>query len=188
MRGKGAVEYVNRECDGITPAHAGKRSQCLHQSRLCWDHPRPCGEKVGVSNREALELGSPPPMRGKGADLVLDSTVARITPAHAGKRPLPPCAQAPRRDHPRPCGEKFSYECKHMFALGSPPPMRGKVVLFPFDRCRAGITPAHAGKSWPRYTIVREWRDHPRPCGEKILHTVSRAVSQDHPRPCGEKK
>ena len=50
-----------------------------------WDHPRACGEKL--RSAQALEpwLGSPPRMRGKALEGVKFNTVARITPAHAGK-------------------------------------------------------------------------------------------------------
>ena len=50
-------------------------------------------------------------------------------------------------DHPRLCGEKKArWECfPHM--RGSPPPMRGKVLVYRTSLSESGITPAYAGKS-----------------------------------------
>ena len=47
MRGKVRRLNLQKRCDGITPAHAGKRTRppwCPHGTR---DHPRACGEKLG---------------------------------------------------------------------------------------------------------------------------------------------
>ena len=52
---------------------------------LCWDHPRPCGEKLLKGIEPVMRRGSPPPMRGKVAAVALILTAIRITPAHAGK-------------------------------------------------------------------------------------------------------
>ena len=45
--------------------------------------------------------------------------------------------------------------------------MRGKVAGRPGLHRRRGITPAHAGKSWPPLVQPLPARDHPRACGEK---------------------
>ena len=52
MRGK--VEFIRQTYarEGITPAHAGKRSHLGIYCRVAQDHPRPCGEKA--SRRFAL--------------------------------------------------------------------------------------------------------------------------------------
>ena len=51
----------------ITPAYAGKSSVYSDSAGLIWDHPRLCGEKLSDFSIIANVLGSPPPMRGKGA-------------------------------------------------------------------------------------------------------------------------
>ena len=51
--------------------------------------------------------------------------------------------------------------------LGSPPPMRGKVVDVTTLTQEAGITPAYAGKSCDIYRLLHNVKDHPRLCGEK---------------------
>ena len=52
--------------------------------------------------------------------------------------------------------------------LGSPPPMRGKVIPPLITTVLPRITPAYAGKSGG---VKKPWRlneDHPRLCGEKL--------------------
>ena len=46
--------------------------------------------------------------------------------------------------------------------------MRGKELAKLFLRHLAGITPAHAGKRGYDKLPCGQYRDHPRPCGEKI--------------------
>ena len=45
MRGKVHVDAAPKVDRGITPAHAGKRSQGAAALQSGWDHPRVCGEK-----------------------------------------------------------------------------------------------------------------------------------------------
>ena len=75
------------------------------------------------------------------------SEIRRITPAYAGKRPGKTCFPGFPWDHPRLCGEKISRTDAFFISTGSPPPMRGKVVLSAVFAAGVGITPAYAGKS-----------------------------------------
>ena len=52
--------------------------------------------------------------------------------------------------------------------------MRGKDVLANLVDCRAGITPAHAGKSLLDFAEGVLSEDHPRACGEKDLDKAER--------------
>ena len=147
-------------------------------------------------------------MRGKAAYKPDSLTVVRITPAYAGKRHLQTELHAGAEDHPRLCGEKRSAVVYGCSVLGSPPPMRGKVLLLQYHVFSPGITPAYAGKRlrMPLESILTQ--DHPRLCGEKGVHrdsSTSRlritpayagkrdrteavpSVCKDHPRLCGEK-
>ena len=63
----------------------GKAFPVTREHAREWDHPRLCGEKVSVTMRKLLGLGSPPPMRGKGNSAVKAFQKFRITPAYAGK-------------------------------------------------------------------------------------------------------
>ena len=130
MRGK-AVDTVKPSASwGITPAYAGKRSVIIAERISFRDHPRLCGEKPPVQIWDTETRGSPPPMRGKVAGIVFSENYFRITPAYAGKSH--PCKFGIRKqeDHPRLCGEKRVRSVHTFTALGSPPPMRGKVMLF----------------------------------------------------------
>ena len=51
------------------------------------------------------------------------------------------------RDHPRVCGEKVCASAPYELIAGSPPRVRGKVVVVKLPQLRIGITPACAGKS-----------------------------------------
>ena len=85
MRGKVLRLRRQREADGITPAHAGKRGTGECRCPTHRDHPRACGEKHFFRNDHFRRRGSPPRMRGKETAQIPVSRVRRITPAHAGK-------------------------------------------------------------------------------------------------------
>ena len=86
MRGKASVCATASCVNGITPAYAGKSFSVLPVAVLIEDHPRLCGEKFLFQQFHPLEMGSPPPMRGKGNCQPIISILIRITPAYAGKR------------------------------------------------------------------------------------------------------
>ena len=85
MRGKaGSVDALCIPC-GITPAYAGKSHRFAITRIDVEDHPRLCGEKLPGGRTTSKNMGSPPPMRGKGK-LIVDRVLrVRITPAYAGK-------------------------------------------------------------------------------------------------------
>ena len=167
MRGKECSTYYFACFVGITPACAGKRFFSGLVSRVPWDHPRMCGEKLAFFVFCPYVLGSPPHVRGKALFIKNHFPFVGITPACAGKR-CTCCYACPRpTDHPRTCGEKLNIEWEVAEGEGSPPHMRGKglpALLRPFcDR----ITPAHAGKSRCSWRMSHLHQDHPRTCGEK---------------------
>ena len=106
-------------------------------------------------------------MRGKGPDPGHHPRRGGITPACAGKRICTVAICHGWRDHPRVCGEKRVIKGIQGRDLGSPPRVRGKGFMASWIACRAGITPACAGKRAPRTKTRRPARDHPRVCGEK---------------------
>ena len=68
-------------------------------------------------------------MRGKvDADFCICSC-CRITPAYAGKSLGDSEAVHAILDHPRLCGEKIDHLFLDEAHMGSPPPMRGKVIV-----------------------------------------------------------
>ena len=129
MRGKAPLlSKAPSEC-GITPAYAGKSDYRCVTAQAYWDHPRVCGEKSAHASWYPKVSGSPPRMRGKVSHVLFCEHRRKITPAYAGKRSLPSTLVSSSRDHPRVCGEKSSYRLKALPAAGSPPRMRGKVIM-----------------------------------------------------------
>ena len=107
-------------------------------------------------------------MRGKGVQPRDKRVAVGITPACAGKRGQPPSGPCCRWDHPRVCGEKSMMSRVVFCTVGSPPRVRGKVQLQPWQPTALGITPAYAGKSRSQPRTAPRHRDHPRVCGEKM--------------------
>ena len=106
-------------------------------------------------------------MRGKAEESHYTRAIARITPAHAGKRDYILTQACFSGDHPRTCGEKLSEDYAKLIERGSPPHMRGKEKVIIFVLNISGITPAHAGKSFSFQLFPQTYLDHPRTCGEK---------------------
>ena len=108
---KGAALPAHSPPGGITPAHAGK--SCGHQCReyMPQDHPRVYGEKRFALMAFQLFTGSSPRMRGKERHLTVTGWVVGITPACAGKS-IASCTV-------------------DSVSMGSPPHVRGKVILCP---------------------------------------------------------
>ena len=88
MRGKETTPRFYGSSPRITPAYAGKSFLACVPGQLLWDHPRICGEKLLCLGCNLVNIGSPPHMRGKSADLAQAITPRRITPAYAGKSRL----------------------------------------------------------------------------------------------------
>ena len=110
-------------------------------------------------------------MRGKVYTAVSMPDTVGITPAYAGKSPQSLFDAAQERDHPRLCGEKYGVTTDYLLGRGSPPPMRGKVMILKQKRVNERITPAYAGKR-PLYSKLHQvFQDHPRLCGEKFPRT-----------------
>ena len=70
MRGKEKAYTYMWTLQGITPAYAGKSPNPSLILVVIGDHPRLCGEKTKSNCPLMQTLGSPPPMRGKGARFV----------------------------------------------------------------------------------------------------------------------
>ena len=147
----------------ITPAYAGKRN-------------------IEFSKR-IKQQGSPPPMRGKVYSFGNVKDQVGITPAYAGKSPAVSRSFSLSRDHPRLCGEKVILNRFTAFTIGSPPPMRGKVVHSQLRVIVFRITPAYAGKRQRKHVRHAKPWDHPRLCGEKTVksHRACQAVGSPPP-------
>ena len=114
----------------ITPAHAGKSEFDWQPNAEAADHPRPCGEKRPPIVASGVQIGSPPPMRGKGCSFSACSSVSRITPAHAGKSAKILIYVILYKDHPRPCGEKYMDTQRYQGHVRIAPAHAGKSQIF----------------------------------------------------------
>ena len=131
------------------------------------DHPRGCGDKTTCALKKEQTKGSPPRMRGQGDYDSHLYIIWRITPADAGTSWVLPFTRQPSQDHPRGCGDKSVKPNISAYPQGSPPRMRGQVVIPAPVNVVGRITPADAGT---RSQCPPEWPDrwdHPRGCGDK---------------------
>ena len=126
VRGKLPLASTALTLMGITPAGAGKTGCSCPEGLQSGDHPRRCGE-----NKIALLVGrgspgSPPQVRGKPVRSECPLSGLRITPAGAGKTAEHDEHDTPNQDHPRRCGENFTFRRNFSNTSGSPPQVRGK--------------------------------------------------------------
>ena len=70
------------------------------------------------------------------------------------------------------CGEKQRYIVFVNITIGSPPRVRGKVLMNSSNVIAIRITPACAGKRMVKSNGKYNNRDHPRVCGEKAYSLV----------------
>ena len=76
------------------------------------------------------------------------------------------------RAHPRSRGENEFDTETNAHAWGSSPLTRGKPVLGEIERAKAGLIPAHAGKTSRSLYMVDGGRAHPRSRGENRAFDV----------------
>ena len=106
MRGAVGLAQKPNPVIRITPAHAGSSSRLQGITLSLRDHPRACGEQLGLDIEDAVAEGSPPRMRGADCSSRGDIIPHGITPAHAGSRWCAVVSPCLPRDHPRACGEQ----------------------------------------------------------------------------------
>ena len=108
-------------------------------------------------------------MRGTARSALRSGACTGITPACAGNSRFVRLCSASAGDHPRVCGEQFSYGAANTRRQGSPPRVRGTAprTYWAYDKNR--ITPACAGNSWGRGGRRGGRGDHPRVCGEQPI-------------------
>ena len=114
---------------------------------------------------------------------------AGITPAYAGRTVIQSLSVGPQQDHPRVCGENRRLLAPCRGCRGSPPRMRGELVISSPQVGEGRITPAYAGRTGPGTRRVRSRWDHPRVCGENASVVSTRIpLSGSPPRMRGERR
>ena len=153
---------------GSPPQVRGKRRNGRRPCRRFWDHPRRCGENCRRTNRRSRSIGSPPQVRGKHYRARRARQRFGITPAGAGKTSSVQRIRAARQDHPRRCGENPHKPRMKSSVKGSPPQVRGKLIVRLYQIRQPRITPAGAGKTCAGCCVCCCAGDHPRRCGENF--------------------
>ena len=166
VRGKPDINQDGEFWKRITPARAGKTRVSPPPRAATTDHPRACGENLADSGPASRRYGSPPRVRGKPPLAPQPAHPSRITPARAGKTSYPRLSLSLVRDHPRACGENDIVAQPAGRVKGSPPRVRGKLILIPPLFLSIRITPARAGKTLGLRGRAGSPKDHPRACGE----------------------
>ena len=161
-----SILYLPYAVPGSPPQVRGKHRHSLPRKAEHKDHPRRCGENLIIPPFPILSTGSPPQVRGKQPPSAKSIDKHRITPAGAGKTVFRFCDRLVFQDHPRRCGENFHPLHSELATLGSPPQVRGKLLVYVPIVLLRGITPAGAGKTRLQQEPPLFSRDHPRRCGE----------------------
>ena len=162
---------------GLIPAHAGKTTRRQSTARPSPAHPRSRGENdVRVVSRARI-WGSSPLTRGKHIQRPCTPHGGGLIPAHAGKTPGDPLNNYGQRAHPRSRGENGTSGGDPAFAGGSSPLTRGKPGGRVSRSGKAGLIPAHAGKTGDCDRSPGALGAHPRSRGENQYPRVRRRLS-----------
>ena len=115
-------------------------------------------------------IGSPPLARERRVLGLLIAFLIGITPAGAGKTPLPKADSTHQQDHPRWRGKDGVPAISHIPMVGSPPLARERLARLGCLRWPTRITPAGAGKTISVLGICENKWDHPRWRGKDSLY------------------
>ena len=126
-RGKRGAQASDGTQTGLIPAHAGKTHDMQHDVDDDW--------------------GSSPLTRGKRGAVDGGRDGLRLIPAHAGKTQATRRRHQRPRAHPRSRGENSVPFLTRIMDGGSSPLTRGKRTEVHEPPRRAGLIPAHAGKT-----------------------------------------
>ena len=146
-RGKPIRKRPTHRCRRLIPAHAGKTRGRRCTTRGAPAHPRSRGENVVAASSWGGRQGSSPLTRGKQHFANAVDVERRLIPAHAGKTSALFCAWATLGAHPRSRGENPVEHFTAVCRVGSSPLTRGKPGGRQTAAIRAGLIPAHAGKT-----------------------------------------
>ena len=167
---------------GLIPAHAGKTGRRAPSGRRRRAHPRSRGENPLTAAASAAADGSSPLTRGKLCEVEDADAPARLIPAHAGKTEDVARSRPRRWAHPRSRGENGLLDDEEVGAEGSSPLTRGKHQAPDLGCERAGLIPAHAGKTAADSAHRIPGQAHPRSRGENYAGvTAASAMAGSSP-------
>ena len=165
-RGKQHRRRLRLEGQRLIPAHAGKTASTAASPGGPTAHPRSRGENIGDASAWRPQVGSSPLTRGKHQAVPAPGLAGGLIPAHAGKTSAYPRLPAASRAHPRSRGENHPLLQEQDGVGGSSPLTRGKPRTRSSPSARAGLIPAHAGKTMRSWIVVADEGAHPRSRGE----------------------
>ena len=131
----------------IIPAYAGSTTRSISTALTARDHPRVCGEHQNAALECDAGKGSSPRMRGAPVDSLHACLPHGIIPAYAGSTIPRTTCSCRNQDHPRVCGEHFSFTTSSAAIAGSSPRMRGAHLHAGQLLRKEGIIPAYAGST-----------------------------------------
>ena len=108
-------------------------------------------------------------MRGTLKALILQYSQKRNTPAYAGNTACHRSGGMKAAEHPRVCGEHLVLLSGMLCYSGTPPRMRGTLLMRVLDLDQPRNTPAYAGNTSFASSIQRLAQEHPRVCGEHCM-------------------
>ena len=146
-RGKPTYRVVSLGPPGLIPAHAGKTMTAIDARACRGAHPRSRGENQALDVDHHPHAGSSPLTRGKRGAVDGGRDGLRLIPAHAGKTQATRRRHQRPRAHPRSRGENSVPFLTRIMDGGSSPLTRGKRTEVHEPPRRAGLIPAHAGKT-----------------------------------------
>ena len=185
-RGKPIGIGKRNDSAGLIPAHAGKTAGRRDRAPAGAAHPRSRGENSVGDGSARTAAGSSPLTRGKLRAHVLPARRRGLIPAHAGKTVDTARVDTHARAHPRSRGENLDTRERGRSSPGSSPLTRGKRVDAHGRVQRAGLIPAHAGKTRGRPDSVVAEQAHPRSRGENPRWCRAGRRGGAHPRSRGE--
>ena len=165
-RGKRRTRRGRARTTGLIPAHAGKTFFLIGYPDGQPAHPRSRGENGRAPVARGDEAGSSPLTRGKHPASAARRADPGLIPAHAGKTYSTSAVAYRSRAHPRSRGENWQWIAGIATEVGSSPLTRGKRGEAGRDDPRAGLIPAHAGKTLIGGGDERVHWAHPRSRGE----------------------
>ena len=175
-RGKPPQERCRDSGGGLIPAHAGKTGDVEEWPRVPSAHPRSRGENALSYWPPRRRTGSSPLTRGKRAHSLRLALQPGLIPAHAGKTVTVSADDWSKLAHPRSRGENSHAHSNSKVAPGSSPLTRGKPAVPSEVRDRAGLIPAHAGKTSAEGARAGMGWAHPRSRGENSSRSTSRVT------------
>ena len=169
---------VARAVAGLIPAHAGKTAFPIREPAAERAHPRSRGENERRHRSVTSRSGSSPLTRGKRAQPGPHAYGGGLIPAHAGKTVSRIDNNVAMWAHPRSRGENSTPFAASCAVMGSSPLTRGKLRIVSTWPEKAGLIPAHAGKTSSGSRPPAPPRAHPRSRGENRPPPAGKALTR----------